>query len=408
MPLVDRLRPRPLGARRHVPEHGELRAPAAPSLGRAPGGTRRVAHRQDELGALAARDGGGARLVRAAARRRHRRRRRRRERVRADRARRRLGAGRVDDRCSRRSSSPRRCSRSSSRSAAVSRCAPCRLRSSPPRSTATTDVVAFSAVQMASGEVADLDAISAAARHHGAMTVVDATQACGWLPLRGELFDVVAAAGYKWLLSPRGTAYMYVAPGRLDGIAPTAAGWFAGEDPFASYFGRPLRLAHDARRLDTSPAWHSWVGAAPALGVLEEIGVAAIHEHDLRLANRFRNGLGLEPGDSAIVFVDAPGAEERLQTAGVRAAVRGGRVRTSWHVYNTDDDVDRALDALTAPDRGQFQVRPQGHCARRRARPPPRRAARPSGTASRAGAPAAHPAPSRPRRSPPSPRTRRT
>ena len=212
---------------------------------------------------------------------------------------------------------------------------------------AGTDVVAFSAVQMASGEVADLDAISAAARHHGAMTVVDATQACGWLPLRGELFDVVAAAGYKWLLSPRGTAYMYVAPGRLDGIAPTAAGWFAGEDPFASYFGRPLRLAKDARRLDTSPAWHSWVGAAPALGVLEEIGVAAIHEHDLRLANRFRNGLGLEPGDSAIVFVDAPGAEERLEAAGVRAAVRGGRVRTSWHVYNRDDDVDRALDALT-------------------------------------------------------------
>jgi selenocysteine lyase/cysteine desulfurase len=199
---------------------------------------------------------------------------------------------------------------------------------------------------MATGEVADLDAIAAAAGHHGAMTVVDATQACGWLPLSGGKFDVVAVAGYKWLLAPRGTAYMFVARDRLDDIAPTAAGWFAGEDPHTSYFGPPLRLAHDARRLDTSPAWHCWVGAAAALAVLEEIEMTAIHAHDVRLANRFRAGLGLAPSDSAIVFVDVPGAEERLERAGIRAAVRGGRVRTSWHVYNTDDDVDRTLDAL--------------------------------------------------------------
>jgi selenocysteine lyase/cysteine desulfurase len=211
---------------------------------------------------------------------------------------------------------------------------------------ATVDVVALSAVQMATGEVADLAGIAAAAKKHGVLTVVDATQACGWLPLDGASFDVVAAAGYKWLLSPRGTAYMAIRPERLGDILPSAAGWYAGEDVHASYFGPPLRLARDARRLDTSPAWHSWVGAAPALELLEQLGVAAIHAHDLRLANRFRYGLGLEPGNSALVFVDADGAAERLQRAGIRAAVRNGRVRTSWHVYNTDTDVDRALDAL--------------------------------------------------------------
>jgi len=210
-----------------------------------------------------------------------------------------------------------------------------------------TDVVAFSAVQMATGEVADLDAITEAARAHGALTLVDATQACGWLPLEGYGFDIVVAAGYKWLLSPRGTAYMSVAPDRLAEIVPAAAGWYAGEDVHASYFGGPLRLAADARRLDTSPAWHSWVGAAPALALLEEIGAEAIHAHDLALANRFRSGLGLEPGNSAIVFVDAPDAALRLERAGIRAAVRGGRVRTSWHLYNTGADVDRALEALT-------------------------------------------------------------
>ncbi len=99
-----------------------------------------------------------------------------------------------------------------------------------------------------------------------------------------------------------------------------AAGWYAGEDVHASYFGPPLRLAADARRLDTSPAWHCWVGAAPALALIEEIGVAAIH--DARpparqpLPGRPRPGAG----DSAIVFVDVPDAEERLERAGIRAA----------------------------------------------------------------------------------------
>jgi selenocysteine lyase/cysteine desulfurase len=132
----------------------------------------------------------------------------------------------------------------------------------------------------------------------------------------------------------------------LPEIVPVTAGWYGGEDVHSSYFGPPLRLASGARRLDTSPAWFSWVGTQPALELLERIGIAAVHEHDLGLANRFRAGLGLPPADSAIVSVAIENAHERLARAGVMAATRGGRLRTSWHVYNTDDDVDRVLDAL--------------------------------------------------------------
>ncbi len=209
-----------------------------------------------------------------------------------------------------------------------------------------TDVVAFSAVQMSTGEVADLAAIAAAAKAHGAQTLVDATQACGWLPIDAARFDFVVCAAYKWLMCPRGTAFMTVTPDRLDAIVPAAAGWYAGEDVHASYFAPPLRLARDARRLDTSPAWFSWVGAQPALELINRIGVPAIHAHDLGLANRFRAGLGLPASDSAIVTHDAPGAAGRLEAAGIRAATRGGRLRTSWHLYNTEADVDRALEAL--------------------------------------------------------------
>jgi len=216
---------------------------------------------------------------------------------------------------------------------------------------ANTDAVAFSAVQSSDGEVVDLAAVGAAARHHGALTMVDATQGCGWLPLDAGDFDVVVCAGYKWLLSPRGTAFMSVRPEVAERLTPLGAGWYAGADPYDSYFGPPLRLAPDARRFDLSPAWFSWVGTGPALEVLLGIGIGAIHEHNVRLANRFRAGLGLEPGESAIVAAEVPGARERLRGTPVMAATRAGMLRTSWHVYNTEDDVERVLALLSGAAR---------------------------------------------------------
>ncbi|MGS2618538.1 aminotransferase class V-fold PLP-dependent enzyme [Micromonospora sp. LZ34] len=212
---------------------------------------------------------------------------------------------------------------------------------------ADTDLVAFSLVQSADGAVAQYDEIVAAARAHGALVAVDATQACGWLPFDAARADVVVVGAYKWLMAPRGTAFGYLAPELRDRLRPDAAGWYAGEDPHASYYGPPLRLAADARRFDISPAWFSWVGTAPALDLLAEIGVPAVHAHNVALANRFLAGLGRPPGESAIVTVEVPGARERLERAGVRAAVRAGRVRASFHLYSTADDVDLALDALT-------------------------------------------------------------
>ncbi len=210
-----------------------------------------------------------------------------------------------------------------------------------------TDMVAFSLVQSANGQLADYDAIVDAARAHGALVVVDATQACGWLPFEAGRADVVAVGAYKWLMSPRGSAFAYLSPAVRDRLTPYAAGWYAGDDVHASYYGPPLRLATSARRFDISPAWFSYVGTAPALELVEQIGVGAIGAHNVALANRFLAGLGQPPGDSAIVTVDVPGAQEKLARAGVRAAVRAGRVRASFHVYSTEADVDLALDALT-------------------------------------------------------------
>jgi len=208
------------------------------------------------------------------------------------------------------------------------------------------DLVAVSAVQSADGRRIDLTALADAATRAGARTLVDVTQAAGWLPLSDLRADYVVGSGYKWLLGPRGTCFFAISP-TAPALPELAAGWYAGESRWDSIYGPPLRLAGDARRYDLSPAWGCWVGHAPALDLLLEVGVDRIHAHDVGLANAFRDGLGLPSGDSAIVSVEAPDdITTRLAKAGIAAAVRAGRLRLSFHLYNSEADVEAALRVL--------------------------------------------------------------
>lgn len=208
------------------------------------------------------------------------------------------------------------------------------------------DLVAVSAVQSADGRIADVEALTARAADAGARVLLDTTQSCGWLPVDCSRVDYTVCAAYKWLLCPRGVAFLAVRPERLDEITPSAAGWYAGGDVWSSIYGTPLRLSNDARRLDTSPAWFSWVGAVPALELLASLDLGAVRAHDVGLADAFLARLGLPPQQSAIVSLHAPGAADELAARGIRAAMRGGRVRLSFHLYNTLDDVAAAAAAV--------------------------------------------------------------
>jgi selenocysteine lyase/cysteine desulfurase len=212
---------------------------------------------------------------------------------------------------------------------------------------ARTSLVAVSAVQSSDGRVVDLDALVAACDASGTRVLLDTTQAVGWLPVDASRVAFTVCGGYKWLLSPRGTAYLTVRPEAMDEVVPHTAGWYAGQEPWDSIYGSPLRLAADARRFDVSPAWHAWVGAAPALELLDQVGAAALHRHAVGLADRFRDGLSLPPSGSAIVSlaVAEPAAEAMCQ-ARVVGSVRAGRLRLAFHVSTSTDDVDRALEVL--------------------------------------------------------------
>lgn len=204
------------------------------------------------------------------------------------------------------------------------------------------DLVAVSVVQSADGALADLDGLRAS----GARVLLDATQAVGWLPLALDWADWVVAAGYKWLLSPRGCAWLACGENALERTVPVTANWYAGEDPWTTVYGLPLRLAGDARGLDLAPVWLAQVGAAEALSWLASLDMAAVRKHCVDLADSVRDRFGMPPSGSAIVSMDLVDEAERLVTAGVRASLRAGRVRLGCHLYNTAEDVELVFDAL--------------------------------------------------------------
>ncbi|MFD5799222.1 aminotransferase class V-fold PLP-dependent enzyme, partial [Streptomyces diastatochromogenes] len=152
-----------------------------------------------------------------------------------------------------------------------------------------TALVAVSAVQSADGRIADLSALREAARAHGARTYVDFSQAAGWLPMDADAYDFTASVSFKWLLGPHGAAFLVV-PEDFGGLTPVLSGWVAGEQPWDSCYGPVAELAHSARRFDLTHALFTFAGLRRSLDLIEELGLAAVHAHDVALADRVRGG----------------------------------------------------------------------------------------------------------------------
>ncbi|HYF91190.1 MAG TPA: aminotransferase class V-fold PLP-dependent enzyme [Symbiobacteriaceae bacterium] len=225
-----------------------------------------------------------------------------------------------------------------------------------------TRVIAVSAVEFLSGFRNDLKALSAIARRRGALLVVDGIQQAGALPLHVEEdgIDVLAAGGYKWLLGPIGTGFMYVRRSLWERIYPVLPGARSLAAGPAGWAG----MAETARRYETGclpySLYHGWTAG---LELLIEASIPAIGKQLLSLTDRLIDGLrahGLtvlspvatEAERSGIVVFTAGSPEandalvKRLYAQGIVAALRLGRCRVSPHFYNTAADIDRFLEAL--------------------------------------------------------------
>jgi selenocysteine lyase/cysteine desulfurase len=215
-----------------------------------------------------------------------------------------------------------------------------------------TDLVAFSLVRAQSGEIAPLAEIVAAAKAHGARVLVDATHALPFVGVEGLLdgIDYLVCHGYKHLLCPRGAGFMHIAREAQSGLVPYFSGWRSGVPFYGRSYGGPLTLLPTAAQFDQSLAWHSWAGALPSMELLVEWKRAGVFAGPLALADQLAALLDREPTGSQIVSLpvaDAEATAAALAAAGIRCAARGGRVRLSCHVWNTQEDIERAAAALS-------------------------------------------------------------
>ena len=82
------------------------------------------------------------------------------------------------------------------------------------------------------------------------------------------------------------------------------------------------------------------------LRLLDEVGVDAIHAHNVGLANSLLAQLGMEPTDSAIVSLDLGTSFDSERLDGLSVACRAGRLRVGFHLYNNSEDVTRLVAAI--------------------------------------------------------------
>jgi selenocysteine lyase/cysteine desulfurase len=218
-----------------------------------------------------------------------------------------------------------------------------------------TVLVAVSEVLSCDGVRADLAALRQAADEVGARLFVDATQSLGVLRLDLASLrpDYVAVHGYKWMLCPRGAAWLAAREDRAGQLRPLLPNPQSAAD--LAWFGGPFRAAPGAACCDTSPAWLSWAGARAALELSLALPRERVEQHCLGLAAAFRDGARAAgavlagDGSSHIAAVRVAGTGSllaRLQASGIRAAAIGGRLRAGFHYFNNDSDVEAILDVL--------------------------------------------------------------
>jgi selenocysteine lyase/cysteine desulfurase len=240
-----------------------------------------------------------------------------------------------------------------------------------------TRMIAVSWVQYASGYRVDLARLAAGCRERDLLLVVDAIQGVGALALDAAGLadlglDAVALASHKWLLGPEGVGLLYVSDRVVERFRSTRQGWrsVAGKFEWGEIDPTPAEgaLRFEAGTLNVYGI-HALGASLELLRAAGNGSKEAVEARVLALADRAAAGLerlgftlavdrgpaaeGAPAGTSGIVAGAHPErtAEElsdALAERGIVTSFRAGRLRLSPHVYNTEDEIDRTLEALSS------------------------------------------------------------
>lgn len=239
-----------------------------------------------------------------------------------------------------------------------------------------TRLVVVNHASNVTGNLVDIERVGRFCREKGLVLVVDASQTAGTVPIDMESsgIGVLCFTGHKGLMGPQGTGGLCIAKGVE--IRP----WKVGGTGVLSYL-RTQPEAYPTRLEAGTLNSHGIAGLSAALDYIERTGMDAIaaHERDLmlRFLERVRDVEGVTlygdivrdpvPQRAAIVALnvrdyDSAAVSDELATTydiatrpGAHCAPRmhealgtreQGVVRFSFGWFNTEEDVDRAADAI--------------------------------------------------------------
>ncbi len=236
-------------------------------------------------------------------------------------------------------------------------------------------LVAMTHIPTNSGLVQDVAAVGEACRERDVLFLVDACQSVGQMPVDAEAIgaDFLSATGRKFLRGPRGSGFLWVSERALDaGLLPLFPD-LRGTDWIAPDLTQP---SPDARRFETWEfAWALVIGLGVAAEYATRVGLEPIRDRVRALASRTRDRLTeiegmrvLDRGPELCGIVTA--THERISADRLRDGLREAGVHTSWlsresavldfddketetalllspHYYNTEDEIDRAMEILT-------------------------------------------------------------
>ncbi|WP_242903385.1 aminotransferase class V-fold PLP-dependent enzyme [Actinomadura terrae] len=232
-------------------------------------------------------------------------------------------------------------------------------------------LVSINHVPTHNGLVNPAAAVGRLCRQHGVLYLLDACQSVGQISVDVEEIgcDMMSATGRKYLRGPRGTGFLYVRRELIATLEPPfldlhAATWKAPDD---------YEVRGDARRFET---WERYMAGQIGLGVAadyaSELGIEAIQERVLTLADALRERLAARSGVTVLDRGERPSGivtftVDGHEAAAVKKAARergvnvnttsprahgydpralASAVRASVHYYNTEEELDLLMSAL--------------------------------------------------------------
>lgn len=236
--------------------------------------------------------------------------------------------------------------------------------------TPKTRLVSTSLVRFDDGVLLDAAKLAAACHAQGTLLLLDASQCCGAIPINVATLgvDFLVCAGYKWLLSPYGTGFLWAKPELVAKMRPGPFYWMAmdGANHFGSLVFDNPKPSPGARRWDSAETANYFNLSAmdASLEFIQKLGPETVVAHNRKLIEFMYERL---PKDRCVpaspLEADQRGPYgcfaartpdktvalyENLRKENVVVSLREGNIRVSPHLYNTERDIDRLIEVITA------------------------------------------------------------